>query len=211
MTFGETRTKFLSRLNRRDCTNSLADGFLQDSIKRVQRLLAAPTGEKSVEITVADDTYTTDGRMAIPSDFLRLKDITVNNLTVLVRKPLSQVLYEVEYGAEGASKFYARQGGAWVFAPAPIAGDVVRVDYYAEYDAVEEDADETVLLDIASDLVIFGALSYACDHYNDRRGQRFEDRFVQILSDIQAQADNDELTGNATVGQAFQYPADHCE
>jgi hypothetical protein len=208
MTFGETRTKFLSRLNRRDCTTALADGFLQDAITRVQRVIAIPAGEKSVEITVADDTYLTDGRMAIPSDFLRLKDITINDLTVLIRAPITRVLSEVTYGVEGTSRLYARQGGAWVFAPSPIAGDVVRVDYFAEYESAEEDADETILLDIAGDLIVFGALSYACDHYNDRRGPRFEERFVQILSDIQAQGDNDELGGNAAVSQSFMFPTD---
>ncbi len=210
-TFGETRTKFLSRLNRRDCTNPLADGFLQDAITRIQRVMKVPAGEKSVEYTIDDANYLDDGRLAIPSDFIKLKDITHTSgtvSTVLQRMPLEKVRYWVENGSQGSTKFFCRQGSGLVLAPTPLEDDVVRVDYFSEYESTSADADESILLDIANDLVVFGALSYGCDHFNDKRGSRFEERFVQILSDIQAQGDDDELTGSAVVGQAFSYPSD---
>ncbi len=211
-TFGDTRTKFLSRLNRRDCTNTLADGFLQDAIRRIQRIPRIPAMEKSVNVTISDVTYLDDGRLPIFSDYIKLQNLVYNQGTtgeaVLVRRPLHEVLEAVTYGTEGTTSMYARQGSSWILGPTPLSGDVVRVDYWAEFTSISLDADTSILLDIADDLVIFGALSYACDHFNDKRGPRFEERFVQILSDIQAQADDDELSGNAVVQQAVYYPAD---
>src|SRR5882757_4657040 len=94
-TFGDTRTKFLSRLNRRDCTNTLADGFLQDSITRIQRVMDVPAGEKSLQVTIGDATYLTAGRLPIPNDYIRLKDISINGKRVLRKQPLDRVLHEI--------------------------------------------------------------------------------------------------------------------
>jgi hypothetical protein len=206
-TYAEVRTKFLSRVRRRDCTSALADGFLQDAIKRIQRVLRIPAGEKSVEVTISDATYLTDGRLPIPSDFLKLKAISLNGEKTLKRRPLHEVLAEVEWGTEGTTWCFARQGSSWVFGPLPLEDDVVRVDYFSEYSDTSEDADESILLNVAEDLVVFGALSYACDHFEDKRGPRFEQRFVQILADLQQQGDDDELT-EAFISPAFDYPAD---
>lgn len=207
-TYGATRDKFKLRLNRRDCTDPLADGFLQDSVTRIQRVMDVPAGEKSVQVTIGDVTYLTNGNLPIPSDFIRLKDITVNGKKVLRKQPLQTVLTEVNYGVQGCSWCFTRQGGTWIFGPLPLPGDVVRIDYYSEFAPASVPADDTILLDIANDLVLFGALSYAAQHWNDKRADSFEARFVQILSDIQNQADDDELSGNAQVGQSFQYPDD---
>ena len=214
-TVAETRTKFLARLNRRDCTTTLADGFLADAIKRLQRVIRIPGGEKSVEVELTDDTYFTNGNLAIPSDFIKLRAMWYNGDTELVRRPLSVVRSIAEAGDEdaspnrGTSLYFARQGSGWVLAPYPEAAATIRIDYWAEFEDHDEDSDETLLLDIAEDAVIYGALSYACDHFNDKRGPRFEQRFTQILSDIQEQGDSDELT-NAVVEQAFFYPSDDC-
>lgn len=211
-TYGATRTKFLDRLKRRDCTTTLADGFLQDAFKRIQRVLRIPAGEKSVVVEIDDATYLTAGSLPIPSDYLQIKDIVLTNSAgfkrTLKRRPLEEVNSLVDYGAEGTTWAYARRGAAWVLGPAPLEGDSVRIDYYSEYESAEVEADETILLDIADDLILYGALSYAADHWIDKRGPLFEQRFTQILSDLQEQADEDELAGNAQVRQAFTYPSD---
>jgi hypothetical protein len=212
-TYADLRTKFLSRIKRRDCTNALADGFIADSIKRIQRVLRIAAGEKSVEVTLDDDTYFTEGQLTIPEDYLKLKALWYNGDTELVRKPLSYVRALAQGGDEdsspntGTSTCFARQGAGWVLAPYPESGAMIRVDYWGEFENLDEDTDEAILIDIAEDLIIYGALSYACDHWMDKRGPGFEQRFVQILSDLQEQNDSDELT-NAVVGQGFTYPSD---
>lgn len=211
-TYGEVRTKFLSRLRRRDCTSTLADGFLSDSITRIQRELTVPSAEKSVQVAFTDEIYYDNMILAVPADLIRLKDITIihaNGETVLKRAPLTEVLTAVGDGSPlGSSTIYARRGAGWVIGPTPLSSEEVRIDYWSEYEAVSADADENILLDIADDLVVFGALSYAADHYEDKRAERFEARYQQILAAMQAMGDADELSGNAAVTLGYTYPDD---
>lgn len=209
-TYGEIRTKFLSRLNRRDCSNSLADGFLQDAITRTQRLLRVPAMERGVAITISDVSYFDNGYLAVPVDYLKMREISVTladgTKRSLVRKPLAEV--QAGTALQDYPYSYARQGASFVLAPYPLVDQVIRIDYYAEFPTTDEVDDRTNLTDTASDLLVYGALSYAADHWSDKRGESFEGRYTQILSDIQAMADDDELAGTAVVQQGFTYPED---
>lgn len=217
MNYADTKAKFLRRLNRRDCTDALADDFLQDAITRIQRVLRVPALEKSVVVTLTADTYYTSGRLPIPSDYLKLRQITINNQPPIDKQDLGSVLRLVGHGS-GMVSCFARQGGAWVFGPVPdttytdptgvVQTSVVRIDYYAEFPTEATPTADTILTDIASDLLVYGALSYACDHFTDKRGPAFEGRFTQALSDLQAQGDDDELSGGAAVTPAFCFPED---
>lgn len=210
-TYADVRTKFIERLRRRDCTNSLADGFISDAIKRVQRKLRVPAGERAVSVEIDDDSYSAYG-LAIPSDLLKLRDITLTRAdgvkVVLKRKPLSIVEREVAYGTEGTTWCFCRRGAYFVLGPDPLGGETVRVDYWSEFETADEDTDETILFDVAEDLIVFGALAYACEHFVDKRGQAFEARFQEIMFDLQMQGDDDELSGGAAVEMGFKYADD---
>lgn len=205
-TYAETRTKFKARLNRRDCTDALADGFLQDAVGRIQRVLDVPAGETSQSFT--GTTFLVSNYLTIPTNYVQIDAITVNDKVVLTRAPLQQVLDSMNYGTQGASRIYCRRGSTWLIGPIPLPADAIRVDYFSTFEDDDTLPQDTVLLTRSSDLVLYGALSYAADHWSDKRGQRFEGRFTQILSDIQAQADGDDTSGNAVVAQSFQYPDD---
>lgn len=283
-TYGDVRTKFISRMNRRDMDTTTADGFLQDTITRIQRIMRVPAMEKSIAVSI-DSSYTTNGGIFIPSDYLQLRQITYNDQYELQKEDVSAVLPQA-YASSGMPQIFGRRGGIWVLAPVPegpatvtgvtnavtAAGsttlnfastpaglraggaiadltassvippgttivsvtpttvvmsaaatgagvgngdlinftvfNVVRIDYYAEFGPMAQVTDETALTDIASDLMVFGALSYGCDHFNDKRGPAFESRFTQILSDIEAMGDLDETSGSAAVQPAYFYSDD---
>ena len=206
-TYADCKTDFLNILNRRDCSDALADTYLQQSIQRIQRLPRIPAMEKSVEVTLDDVTYFTDRRLAIPNDYLKLKDLIVNDEIVMSRRDLRMVL-GLAANSTGTPIYFAREGAAWALAPTPQDPTVVRIDYYAEFSATVAPGDISTLTIIAKDLVVYGALSYACDRWNDKRGEKFEGRFTQIINDIQGMADDDELTGGACVSLAYEYPCE---
>lgn len=212
MNYGDIRTTFKSRLNRRDCTDALADGFISDALKRIQRVLRTPLSETYEQITISAANYLTAGAMDIPFDYLGIKNIVHSNSaglhTTLKRQPLEIVQRAVDYGAQGCCTIYARRNDTLIFGPLPLAGDVIRIDYYQEFADVTGDSQTQALYDVADDLIIYGALSYAATHWSDKRKQAFEELFLQIVSDIQEQADRDELAGDACVSQAFSYPSD---
>jgi hypothetical protein len=55
---------------------------------------------------------------------------------------------------------------------------------------------------------VYGALSAACDYYNDERVDKFEKRYNQILQNLQNMADGDELTADAAVSTVYPWPSD---
>lgn len=210
-TRAELRTTFLSRLRRRDCTSALADDFIDDAIRRIQRGLINPGMEKSVEYEIDANTYTTYHRLSLPSDFLRMREVSVTladgTKRALDRKSLAEVQVEATTDYLAYPTKYARQAQWLIFAPYPLSGTVVTLDYYGEFDDMDDDADETILSSMAPDLVVFGALSYAADHFEDKRAERFEARYIQIATDLNDMAQADELT-NAGVSLAYSYPSD---
>lgn len=103
-------------------------------------------------------------------------------------------------------RYYYRQTNAWLLGPIPAVGDIVTVIYYAELAALINPTDTNVITVIAPDLIIYAALCYAGDFFTDRRLDRWEARYQQILTSLQTQSDSDELSGGATVSPAFFYP-----
>lgn len=215
-TYGNVRDKFVARANRRDMTTTLADSFLQDAITRVQRGLRVPAMEKSIIVSI-DDTYTTNGGIYIPSDYLQMRRMMYNEEYAVQKQDESIVIPLAKY-EQGEPRLYCRRGGIWTLAPTPdgpitnpdstITYNQVRIDYYAEFPAMINDGDETIISDIASDLLVYGALSYFADHYSDKRGDKFEARFMQILSDLEGMGDDDETAGGASVQPAFFFDDD---
>ena len=58
-----------------------------------------------------------------------------------------------------------------------------------------QNTDENSLAAVASDLIIYGALTFAADFYLDERGPLFEEKFNQFMSEIQEQANDQEMNG----------------
>src|SRR5512139_2311672 len=166
-TYGDVRTKFISRMNRRDLDTTTADGFLQDAITRIQRIMRVPAMEKTLLVNV-DGNYTTNGGIIIPSDYLQLRQITYNDKGELQRQDVSLVVPLSQQ--TGEPLVFCRRGSTWVLGPTPegpvtdpvthvITYNIVRVDYYGEFPPMVVPADSTILTNIASDLLVFGALS----------------------------------------------------
>ena len=88
--------------------------------------------------------------------------------------------------------------------PQPTSGTLV-LYYHAEYPALSADSDENVLTQAAPDLVIYGALSLASDFYLDQRAEIFETKFQQFLTEMQEQANDQELQGGTQSVPAFLF------
>jgi hypothetical protein len=58
------------------------------------------------------------------------------------------------------------------------------------------DSSETLLSQIAPDLIIYAALTYASDYYLDERTEVFEGKYLQFMTELQEQANDQELTGS---------------
>jgi hypothetical protein len=211
MNLGDMKTQFSALLKRRDNTPALTDIFFTQAITRVQRDLRCPAMEKIV--TLATNATTYSGGLVIPSDFLglislRVYDTNGNFVRVIEGRDEDTVARAAR--TNDIPYFYCRDGSKWVLGPSPIEGLTVRIKYYSDL-GLEVDADQHTLTNVASDLFIYGALSYAADYFLDKRVERFEQRFQNILVDLQDQADLDELDGSHAVSPAYSLDFSDCE
>ena len=192
MNLSQITTQFTGLMNRRDLAgnSSLVTNFLAAAQTRINRDLRCPANEKWVNITIASN-YT---GLVIPNDYLELIGIYPNaDWRVRCRmEKLERVLNYAAFGTD-RSLLYARQGGQWILGPAPNVGDVITLGYYAEVPALVNPTDTNIVSLIAWDLIVYAALSYAGEFYNDKRTGAFEARYQQILADLNDMGSDDEL------------------
>ena len=190
MNKGEIRAHFKALLNRTDCDDSLADTFINQSIARIERTLRIPPMEKTQTYTIQAST----SFVTIPSDFLEITDFYYDS-TNLTRVPLGKMVEMSEGGQQGTPTSFSREGEVMKIYPYPTSGTIT-MNYYASFTDMVSDTDENDLALIGSDLIIYGALAYASDYYLDERGQLFEAKFGQFMTEVQEQANDAETSGS---------------
>lgn len=198
MLYSEIKTNFQSILNRRDITASQITTFMGFAIQRIQRELRVPPMEKLVAYT-CDGTATLD----IPGDLLEVIAIFFNdsvNQLKLTRVDLTSAIRASQ--APGVPQVYHRSGASFLIGPYPPSGTKAYINYYADASTLNADTNHNWLTDAAPDLLIYGALCYAADYFLDERKMAFEQRFGQIIDDLQQQAHQDELE-NASLLPAY--------
>lgn len=206
MAYSDIQTEFLARLNRRDCTPTLGKYFVQNGIKRIQRELRIPAMEKGIVATIGNIF---SGGLDVPGDLIQLITITSEDCgSELDRVDLEKVLKTQKYAAQDHAKMYCRRGSQYLLAPICNQGDTIRIDYFAAFAPLVNDADTNVLTDIADDLIILAALVEGCTHFNDKRKDGFETDYAGRRDELNGQALKDELTGNAKVSAALNFSLD---
>lgn len=202
MNYGDVKTNFKKILFRQDITPSQVDVFMQNAIQRIQRNVRVPAMERLVSITV-DSNWT--GKIAVPGDFLRLISIRtdVNDFTESLRRAdIGEVLRDVN--TPGIPQWFAREGPYFWISYQPSQGTNFYIYYHADSSSLSADTDTNWMTDVAPDLLIYGALSYAADYFLDNeRRDYFEQRFQQIVADLNGMAIDDELSGGSEVMPAY--------
>ena len=202
MNKGQIRAHFRALLNRSDCSDALADTFIDQAQARIQRQLRVPSMEAQLNYSANTD----DGLESLdaPSDMLEIINISYDGNT-LVRVPFHEIVELQKSNAKGKPQFFARQRAKILLHPMPTSG-VVTFDYYGQFPTLSDDSDTNGLTLIASDLLTYTALAYAADYFLDERGQVFEAKAGQFLAEIQAHADAAEQSGtNQVVRPTHRY------
>lgn len=195
------RSQVLALLNRNDCTNEIADSFIDMAQSRIQRTLRIAPMERQ-------EIYTINGvaadMLTLPQDFLSMKYlwsgdrmIEYKDLATFLNIPTSS----------GPPQYYTRIRGGLQIKPTPPVGTVVNMIYYGEFDDLTTDTSDSSLTNIAPDLLIYCALTFLADYFVDDRKQVFEDRYNEIYSEIEEQSRTvewDQATLN--VAPAYAYP-----
>lgn len=199
MNLGNIRTHFKALLNRSDITDALADTFIDQGIARVQRSLRIPSMEKQYNYSITSPTTS----VVLPNDFLEAISLYFDGRQ-LAKVTLPEILERQQNGEQGSPLYFCRQGGKYLISPVPSTG-VLTLDYYAQFIDMTADSDENILAQVASDLIIYAALTYAADYYIDERSPVFEGKFTQFMAEIQEQSNDAETSGNMqTIRPSYQ-------
>lgn len=176
------RNQVKALMNRNDFTDALADTFIDQATARIQRTLRIPPMEKVELYTITDVAPDT---LILPNDFLSVKHLYADT-TMLEYVDLGKFLSTQT--TVGVPKMYSRIQGTIKIKPTPVEDSVVTLVYYGEIPDLVNNTDETWLSAIASDLLIYGALTFAADYFVDERKAAFEERFAQIYGELEEQA-----------------------
>lgn len=191
MNKGQIRAHFKALLNRSDCTDTLADTFIDQSIARIQRSTRIPSMERQQAYTI--NSATPQESVILPADFLEIIDLYYDN-TSLSRVPMRTILEMRKNNDVGGPQFFAREQGALVLYPRPETGTLY-LNYYGQFNDLVTDTDSNDLTNVASDAVTYGALAYASDYFIDERSALFEQKLSMFLSELQQQANDAETAG----------------
>tara|TARA_B100000780_G_scaffold61148_2_gene39359 strand:+ start:8000 stop:8602 length:603 start_codon:yes stop_codon:yes gene_type:complete len=189
MNYGSIRTHFKAVLNRSDITDALADTFIDQGIARIQRSLRIPAMETQQNYTFTSAT----SFVVLPANFLEAIDLYYDNKS-LIRLPMPEIQRLRDGNESGKPCYFAREAAKFLLYPQPSSGKLV-LNYYASFPELTSDTDENILTGIAPDLVIYSSLTYASDYYLDERSQVFDQKYIQFMTELQEQANDQELIG----------------
>jgi hypothetical protein len=185
------RNQVKALMNRNDFTDALANTFIDQAVARIQRTLRIPSMEKTEVYTIGSVTPET---LTLPEDFLQVKYLYTDN-GLLEFVDLGKYLSTPN--EVGVPTIYTRIQAALKVKPIPVLNSTVTMIYYGEIPDLVSDSDETWLSVIASDLLIYGALTFAADYFVDERKAAFEERFATVYSELEEQARLNEMGQSA--------------
>lgn len=200
MNYGDLKSHFNDLLNRSDITSSLTTRFIDQGISRIQRQLRTPLNEIKKDYTITSQTE----NLTLPTDFLEIislysAEYELKRITMKEYRKLGNNAYA------GKPQVFVREQQHLKLFPQPTSGTVT-LYYYGEFDAMTADSDESKLAQVAPDLILYAALTYAADYYLDERSTLFEQKYQAFLQEIQGQSDDQELNGGTqAIAPAYAY------
>lgn len=200
MNYGQLKAHFEDILNRSDITPALTTTFIDQGMTRIGRQLRTPMNEKVKRYALNQQTAS----LTLPSDFLEIISFYYGDREI-TRVPNAKFRQFTDNVHVGKPQYFTRQQEALFIYPQPASGDL-NLYYYGDFGTLTDDSDETPLTIAAPDLITYAALTYAADHFLDERAEVFEAKFNQFLTEIQGQADDQELNGSTqAIAPAYHF------
>ena len=203
MNYGDLKDHFKALLNRSDITTALTETFIEQGIRRIQRQLRSPINERKAEYTISGQTSS----VILPNDFLEIISLYMGSKE-LTRVTMSRYRELQANNAQGNPEHFCREQQRLQLHPEPTSGTLT-LYYYCDFPALSANTDTNDLTEVAPDLAIYSALTFAADYYFDERGQIFENKYNQFLTELQEQSNDQELNGGTQAIQpAYRFDGD---
>jgi hypothetical protein len=208
-TYNELVTELQNKLNRTDCTTTLAGYFVNDSIRRIERAVRLPCMERQLIVTA---TGTMDYIM-VPPDLLQIRGVLgpsmdPNNTIGLPLKKIDfdQLLRLPRLNAW--PRYWAREQNQIYVRGAATTGQAITLRYYGQFSPFTPASGSTdpgtgtnEISLIAPDLITFGALSFAGDYFEHPKAADWLTAYNGLLEEVQQIGDTLENDGGPTAVQ----------
>jgi hypothetical protein len=123
--------------------------------------------------------------LILPNDFLNIKHLYCEDV-LLEYVDLNRFLRTV--GGTDTPTMYTRIQGNLKIKPVPQEGTELYMVYYGEIPDLTTDTSTNFLTEIAPELLVYGALTYASDYFIDERKPLFEETFGRVFAELQEQS-----------------------
>lgn len=196
------RSQLAGLLNRNDATTDQLNIFIDQAVARIQRTLRVPPMERVQTYTVTEES---PEMLSLPNDFLQLKHLYISN-NAIEYVDLGTFL-KTQDAPGNTPRLYTRVQGSFLLKPTPPKDLVITMVYYGEIPDLVNDSDSNFITEIAPDLLVYGALTFAADFFIDDRKDSFEQIAVRIFNEVQDQANAMEFAQEGmTVNTAYNAP-----
>jgi hypothetical protein len=161
---------------------------------RIYRNLRVRAMEESLSDTIAS------GVIAVPSDYVDLKHAYISSTSPyqwLERKAAEWVYRNDPYrsGRTGIPKYIAREGSNFIFSPYPSDTYTVSGIYYKRLDSIATSTND--IFTTHPGLWLFGTLAESAPYIqNDQRMPMWEQKFIQLLTEVNAEEYRENSSGS---------------
>lgn len=174
MTYSELKTQIAAWLHRGNLTAQI-DTFIDLFEARANRNLRIPEMEKRATSTPTGEY------VALPSDFLELRNIQLNSTPPFLLEYAPPQKIDAMALTTGKARYYTLVGDEFQFAPS-AAGSEIEISYFATIPALSDSNTSNFLLASDPDYYLMGCLYEACIFTRDDRANQYG----QITSEKEA-------------------------
>lgn len=192
MTFNSVVADFQTILNRSDCTQDQANAFVLQSLSRAQRTLRLPSMQRqSIVTTNGPVTW-----VSLPADIIEMIDVIVQGPDGCPR-PLRHLPFRklILMSPLDCPAAYATLQGQIQIRGQVAAGWTITTAYYGQFSNFASGDSDNEITASNPDLIVYGALSFAGDTFQHPAASTWEQRYQQILAEVQGLGADLEWTG----------------
>lgn len=179
-TYSELTTALGNWLNRSDLDSLLPD-FISLFEARMNRLIRTPEMEATVS------TATSEGTVALPADFLSMRECYIDANPDIVLEPMTPAALRARYPttATGTPAAYSIRGTDIILGPTPSEALTIKLSYYQKVPPLTSTNTTNWLLDSHPDAYLYGSLCMAEAYVqNDERLNVWKAAWDEVLGEL---------------------------
>lgn len=178
--------------------------FINFAEKEIYRTLRVPALQKETYIQIVN------GQAEIPSDWVESVAMFTANDWIRPRETSFDEIISRKHSLIQDEVLFTRVGRRWFFSPEINASvDIINgvapknamiLNYYADTGEMTEDTDQSTLLTLAPDLLLYTALKHACVFVQDKDGeQTWSDKAASAYQQIVQQSNTQDFSASNKV------------